>query len=438
MRPTTGIVSGVRVSHERATVDDIEVACATDQRDTAEWLLSHDGVTEAFVLQTCNRAEAYVVTETPSVGRSVLAEYAADVRDDVVVTMDHEASMRHLLRVATGLESLVLGEDQIIGQVRDAYEGAKSLDGIGPVLEDTITKAIHVGERARTETAINEGSVSVGSAAVSLAEAHRDLTGDVALVVGAGEMGRLAAHAFARTDVETLYVANRSLPGAERIAERIAFGDVRPVGLDSLPTCLERADVVVSATGSADYVLDADLLSDSGETLVIDLARPRDVSPAAAALDGVAIHDLDALETVTDETRQRRREAAETVESMIDREFEHLQHQHKRKRADEVIASMYESADQLKRREMETALSRLEANGDFSPAQRDIVESLADALISHLLAAPTRSLREAAANDDWTTINSALRLFNPDFEERYQPSDVTSTGTGEATADDDD
>jgi len=144
----------------------------------------------------------------------------------------------------------------------------------------------------------------------------------------------------------------------------------------------------------------------------------------------VSVHDLEALEAVTEATRERREDAAREVEAMIDAEFERLLAQYKRKRADEVIARMYESADRLKNREVSTAVSRLEAaDGDLSEAEREVVESMADALVNQLLAAPTKSLRDAAAEDDWSTIATALELFNPEFEDGMPfdaaPNDAT-------------
>ncbi|WP_440007762.1 glutamyl-tRNA reductase [Halomicrococcus sp. SG-WS-1] len=436
MTAGVGIISGVRVSHDRASLDDVARACHADQQDAVERLASASDVQEAFTLQTCNRFEAYVVTDAPATGRAVLAEFAPDVGGHSVVEMGHEESLRHLLRVATGLESLVLGEDQIIGQVRDAYQDAKDVGTLGPVLEEAVTKAIHVGERARTETAINEGVVSVGSAAVELVADEREVDDATALVVGAGEMGTVAAHALAEAGVDTLVVANRSLGGAETLADAVELDDARAVTLDGLETWLARADVVVTATGSDDHVLDAGTVDDVGETLVVDIAQPRDVSPAAAAIDGVVVHDMAALESVTEETQAQRRAAAESVEAMVDREFENLLEQYKRKRADEVIAAMYAGADRVKEQELGTALSRLEASGDLNDDQREVVESMADALVSQLLAPPTKSLRDAAADDDWTTINTALRLFDPAFDEDEGPPEFVANMLSDATADD--
>ena len=411
---SAGVISGVRVSHERATVDEIESASGEDVRSVVGTLLAREGVSEAFALQTCNRAEAYVVTDAQAAGRRALADVAPDVRDGVVVQMDHEESLRHLMRVASGLESLVLGEDQILGQLRRAFEDARGAGGIGRVLDDAVTKAIHVGERARTETEINEGALSLGSAAVRLAESETTLAGSTALVIGAGEMGTLAAKSLADAGVAELIIANRTVPHAEHVAAEVDV-PARAVPLAAVDEAIEAADVVISATGSPEYVLSHAHVETGGETTLIDLAQPRDVDPDVDGVAGVVVHDIDGLEAVTDETRERRREAAERVEAMIDEEFERLLESFKRKRADQAISGMYEAAERVKGRELETALSKLEAQGELTDEQRETVSALADALVGQLLSAPTKSLREAAVEDDWDTIQTAMTLFDPDF-----------------------
>ncbi len=416
MTTRTELVVGVSVSHRDAAVEDIEQAAADSQRSAVESLLNHSSVSEAFVLQTCNRAEAYVVTETPEDGADALSAYLDDVDPAVVRTLDHEESLRHLMAVACGLESLVLGEDQIIGQLREAYEDARGVGAIGPVLDDAILKSLHVGERARSETAINEGAVSIGSAAVRFAESKRDLTDATALVIGAGEMAMLAAKALDRA-VEHIIIANRTVPHAAHIAAKLE-SDATAVGLNAIGTVTTDADVVVSATGSAEYVLTTADFEDAGRTDVLDIAQPRDVPPIVDTLDGISVYDLDAIETITDETKEQRQAAAQAVEAMIDEEFEHLMNQYKRKRADQVIAAMYEGAERIKARELRTAISKLRAErgDDVSEAEQEILESMADALVGQLLSAPTQSLRDAAENDDWSTIRTALELFGPAFE----------------------
>ncbi|ARS90345.1 glutamyl-tRNA reductase [Natrarchaeobaculum aegyptiacum] len=428
---SAGVVIGARVTHESGGVDDLAVASPESQQAGVESLCSRPGVEEAYVLSTCNRVEAYVVAPDTAVGQAALERFFAAVDEDALIVSDHDESLQHLLRVAAGLESVVVGEDQIIGQVRDAYEDARTADGIGEMLEAAVTKAIHVGERARTETAINEGVVSLGSAATRKAREIVALEGATALVVGAGEMGQLAGRSLADAGVDELLIANRTAENADHLAAELARDaddvDAEGIPLEALETVTGRADVVVTATGSTDPVLDAHHFERGGASggaasraqVVVDLGQPRDVDPATDALEHVTVYDLDDLETITEETRAQRADAAREVEAMIDYEYALLCDQYKRARADEVIAAMYESAERLKRRELETAFSRLESaeSADFTDEQREVVTSMADALVSHLLAPPTKSLREAAAEDDWSTINTALQLFDPELDE---------------------
>jgi glutamyl-tRNA reductase len=414
-----GILAGVSIAHSRATIDQLEAASIESQETAVAALLEEPGVSEAFVLQTCNRVEAYAVAETSQQARAALAAVADPVPAAVVRELDHEESLRHLLRVAAGLESLVLGEDQILGQVRQAYEDARAAGGIGPLLEDGTTKAIHVGERARTETAINEGVVSLASAAVRLAAERHGLVGATATVVGTGEMGRLAAKRLADS-VDRLVLVNRTVDRAETLAETVEPVDT-PIETDPLPALPERlreADIVISATASTEYVVDPDAIASAGETFVVDITRPRDVPPAADDLPNATVYDLDRLESVTEKTRRMRREAAGRVEEIVDEEFDHLLAQYKRKRADGVISAMYESAEHIKASELERTLSEL----DLDEEQSEAVESMADAIVSQLLAPPTNSLRDAAEADDWETIHTALQLFNPHFGPEDAPS----------------
>jgi len=423
--PDTEVVAGVSVSHSTAAIEQIETVAARSTRAAVESLLESPDVLEAFVLQTCNRAEAYVVSESAETAHEALSAYLGDVDRDSVRELDHEGSLRHLMSVACGLESLVLGEDQIMGQLREAYEDARGVGAIGPTLDDAILKALHVGERARNETAINEGAVSLGSAAVRFADAKHGVEDATILVVGAGEIATLTAKALDRT-ADRLVIANRTLPHAEHLAEELDT-EASAVGLDAVPVAAAESDIAISATGSPDHVVDSHDLETAGEICIVDIAQPRDVAPDADSLDNVSVYDLDAIETITDETRRNRRDAAEAVESMIDAELEHLLSQYKRKRADQVVAAMYEGAERIKSQELRTALSKLEHETEdgVSEAEREILESMADALVGQLLSAPTQSIRDAAENDDWSTISTALGLFGPGLEP--EPADPPTT-----------
>jgi glutamyl-tRNA reductase len=428
----TRVLSGARVTYERAGVDEIAAAGSGDTRTDVSGLVAEDGVEEAYVLRTCNRVEAYVVAESAAVGRPALDRFFADVPEDAVVVTDHEESLRHLMRVAAGLESMVLGEDRVLGQVREAYEHARGAGGVGPVLEEAVTKAIHVGERVRTETAINEGVVSMGSAAAQYLDERVGLSTATALVVGAGDIGSSVAKALDARGIDELVIANRTVPNADHLAGAVD-ADAEAVGLDALHDAIERASVVVTATGAARPVIDRDAVDGTSPTWIVDMGQPRDVAPTVDDVEGVRRFDLDALERITAGTRERRREAAREAEEMIDAEFDHLLDRFKRKRADEVVAAMHESADRVKRRELERAIRKMEAEGGLTDEQREVVEALADSLVGQLLAAPTKSLRDAAAEDDWTTIATALQLFDPEFG--ADPPDFVTEGEGAPSVD---
>ncbi|MEF8775421.1 MAG: glutamyl-tRNA reductase [Haloarculaceae archaeon] len=405
----SGTICGASVSHERATVDDLGATGVQSQRDAAADLLESPGVDEAFVLRTCNRVEGYVVAADETTGRQALDRVVGDAPEDAVAKLGHEASLRHLLRVAAGLESVVVGEDQILGQVRDAFEDARAVGAVGPLLEDAVTKAIRVGERARTETAINDGVLSLASAAVTMASEETHLEGPTGLVVGAGEMGTLAAKALSRV-VDRLLVANRTVPQAAHVVANVDVAG-SAVGLEDLSSAFAAADVVVTATGASTPIVDETDVAGAGETFVVDLGQPRDLSSAAAAHPAVTFRDLDALESLTDETRRQRQAAVGAVEEIVDEELGRLKSQYKRNRADQVLSAMYESAEGVKTREVETALSKLDLDED----SQAVVEAMADAIVSSLLAPPTKSLRDAAEEDDWETIRTALELFDPEF-----------------------
>jgi len=418
-------ISGVRVDHHSAPLAVLEAVSHAEPAKRLEVLAAADGVEEAFLLQTCNRVEEYVVSKTAAAGEAVLADLQADVSDEHVVTTEHEPSLRHLLRVSAGLESQVLGEDHILGQVRSAYRTAERAGAIGPVLEAALLKAIHVGERARTETAINEGTVSLGSAAIQLAQRDHHLPMETALVVGAGEMATVTTKGLVTAGIEELRLLNRTPERAAALAGELGQS-VRTDGLDALNGHLSAADLVITSTASDDPVIRAEHVDGVGETRFIDLGQPRDVDRAVADQPRIDVDDLDDLEAITADTHADRQDAAEAVETIVQEEFGLLIDQYKRRRADSVIRGMYQGAEDVKERELDIALSRLGAEGDLTEEQRAAVEGLADALVDQLLAVPTQSLREAAAEDDWATVASAIELFDPSIFDEEPPPELRS------------
>lgn len=429
-----GVITSVRITHTDATIDELARVRPSSQRHAVSDLLRESGIQEAFVLSTCNRVEAYVVTAEPDDGRSIVSEWCSDPDVSTITVSGHEESIRHLLSVAGGLESAVVGEDQILGQIRTAYDDALTAGGIGPILEMAVTKAIRVGERARTETEINEGIVSLGSAAVELLTREHRLDGSNAVVVGAGDMGGLVTKSLSETDIASITVVNRTIPHAEHLVADIDVPG-RALGLEDLPSAIDSADVIVTATGSDDPILDIEDFGDH-ERFVVDLGQPRDVHPTVSSKNSVTVYDLDAIESITSTTQDRRSEAALEVEGIIDEEFDRLMGQFKRTQADEVIAGMYAGAERIKSQEVQTAINRLEEaiDEELSDDIEGVIDAMADSLVNQLLAPPTDGLRDAAADDDWNTINTAIQLFDPGIsgEEDDEPLSVADSDSIEA------
>jgi len=409
---TPATISGLSVSHRSASIEAIEQVSGGDPAAVAARLAEAEPVDEVFVLETCNRFEAYVVTPTPTSGAAVLSSIVESIDPDAAVQLGHEESLRHLLRVAAGLESVVIGEDQIQGQLKRAVEDARDRGDLGSLLEPGLMKAVHVGERVRANTAINEGVISMGSAAVRLAARERPLDGAHATVIGAGEMAGLIVAALATHGVGSIEIVNRTIAHAEHLAARVD-APTATRELSDLRAGIAAADVVFSATGADGYLITPADVTDP-PAVFVDSSQPRVVDPALVDLPGTRVYDMDDLDRVTASTTSSRAAAAREAEAIIDEELEHLLYLYKRRRADAAISTMYEAAAAVRDREVATALNQLDAAAEDGET-REVVESMADAIIGQLLAAPTRSLRDAAVEDDWDTIQTAMTLFDPNF-----------------------
>jgi glutamyl-tRNA reductase len=241
-------------------------------------------------------------------------------------------------------------------------------------------------------------------------------------------MGTLAARALEGAGVNHLYVANRTLTNAEHVAQDVSI-DAEAIALADAPEAINDASVIVTATSAPETVLEATAF-EGAETVCVDIARPRDIDPSVNDLPGVVVHDIDDLEAVTEQAHASRRSAARQVEAMIDSESERLLTSFKRARADDAISGMYEGAERMKAQELDRALTKLDAQGALNDDQRETIEAMADSLVSQLLAPPTKSLREAAVEDDWDTIRTAMALFDPTTD----MVDIDSPGTVEGEA----
>jgi glutamyl-tRNA reductase len=364
---------------------------------------------EAVCLSTCNRTELYLVDTDPEAAEARASK--ALLGDEVeLYRLTDEAAALHLFRVAAGLDSLVPGEGEILGQVRDAYEAGAH----GPVLDRLFREALRVGKKVRTETAINESPASVSSAAAALAQqVFGDLSGCRVLLVGAGEVSELAARALAARGATIAAVTSRTQANAEELAD--AF-DARAVPFAGLGSELEHADVVVSSTSSPEPILSREQVPDrKGRPLfVIDLAVPRDVDPSVAQLEDCYLYDIDDLQAVVRESLSGRRREAERAEAIVEHEAERFRDWQASLRVVPAIASLRERAESIRSGELAKAESRLEG---LSESERRTVESITTQIVNKLLHVPIVRLKQAAAAEGSGYVEVAKDLFGlPDDE----------------------
>jgi glutamyl-tRNA reductase len=425
----------VGTSHHRAPVELREqlFVSAADNPELVQRLAERDA--EAVVLSTCNRTELYLVHGDEDAARerafgelTGLADLAESELAGLVYTVTDEAAALHLFRVAAGLDSMIPGEAQILGQVRGAYELARNAGTAGPVLHRLFRQALRVGRRVRTETAIGENPASVSSAAAELAErVFGSLEGRRILVLGAGKMSDLATVNLISRGVESVFIANRSPERAERLAKR--FGG-RAVGLEAVEEELEHADVVVASTSARGYVLSADQVARAMQRrrgrpiFFVDIAVPRDVDPAVNEIEGCYLYDVDDLERVVQESVAGRREEAVRAEAIVAEESGRFREWHLSLDVVPAIASLRALAESIREEELARAEGRL---GSLSPSQRRAVESLTAQIVNKLLHPPTVRMKEAAAAADGVLYADAIRHL-------FALEDESSGGRGDRSS----
>ena len=401
------------VTHRTASIDEIERAWHGDVETILKWVMSQDRVEECAVLKTCNRVEVYVVAPR---GEKVLFDLAkkARVSSRIIDFHDHDESLLHLLRLASGLESMIIGEDQILGQMKELTQIAMKAGTTGWMLETAFKKAIQVGKRVRKETRINERSVSVGSAAVDLAE---EILGDLkdksVLVIGAGETGELISRALLSREIGSLAVTNRTLSSAVCLAESLG-GEAVP--FDDMPCRLHTADVVISATSAPHYILlksdiEMAMADRSNKLLIIDIANPRDVDQAAAEVPGVELHNIDSLKNISRENMMQRMAEATRVEEIITEELQLLRAKYKRKEAEELLARLYSQAELIKDQEVRKAMNKLSARHTLGEIEQQVLCDMSRSIVNKILSEPTKSLKSAAERGDLEILKSLCELF---------------------------
>ncbi len=379
---------------------------------------------ELVAISTCNRTEITVLADEARAARAGLVEVLAhrggvstDDLEDVLFTLSDDEVPRHLFRVASGLDSMVVGEAEILGQVRRAHELARAAGTSGPTLDRLFTDALSTGGRVRAETTIGHGAMSISSLAAQVAERELgDLSGRSVVIIGAGETAELAAAAFHQRGVAALFVANRRATRAMCLAARFE-GGVAP--LDRLPEMLATADIVVAATASPHPILHREAVAEvlperaGRPLLLIDLAVPRDIEPSVGDLEGVVRYDLDTFGRVVEHNQTVRQAEAILAEQIVDAERERFGQWMATRGVAPTIAAMHRQADEIVARVLTENAGRWET---ASTRDRARIEAVARAVATRILHEPTIRLRSLDPAAGHRRVEILRELFGLDGE----------------------
>jgi glutamyl-tRNA reductase len=400
------VILVVGLSHRTAPIAVREALAFPKDRlpEALDRLRSEVGLEEAMVLSTCNRVEVYGYAAEPATPAlvSFLAEFHHRPLLEVesfLYRLEGDEAVRHAFWVASSLDSMVLGEPQILGQVKEAYQIAGKAGTLGAVLNALRNRSIAAAKRARRETGIGKNAVSISSVAVELAlKIFGELRERNVLLVGAGKMSELAARHLVRDGARATVLGGRTFERAEQLAA--ALGG-RAAPLESLRSELARADIVISGTGAPGLVVSrADVQAACAERrqrplFLIDIAVPRDIDPAVSDLPGVFLYDLDDLKAVAEANLRERRKEAAAAESLVEREVHEFLDWRRSLDVVPLLVELRQRADQIRRAEVEKARKRL---GSLTPEQEQTLEAVTSAIVNKLLHPPTVHLKEIASN----------------------------------------
>ena len=415
----------IGLSHRTAPVEVRERHAFPAARlgETLVALRDYEAVREAVLLSTCGRLEIYAELDDYERGTEQIVTFLrnfrhGDVAHDLssyMYTLLGAQAVEHLLRVATGLDSMLIGEAEILGQVKEAYVRAQGARSLGKTLHQLFREALSAGKAARSQTGIGDDSVSVATAAIALAKQRLgSLNGKTVVVVGAGKMGSLAARRLRAEGCAEIVVVNRSQARAKELVESIEPGAVASAAeWRDLEAALERADVVVTSTGAAQFVLTAERVATAMRArparplFIVDIAVPRDVEAAAGELDGVELVDIDHLKDVVDETLERRRGAVPLVEEIVAEHALRFAHWQQSRVAVPVVTSLVQKAEAIREREIERLFARCP---DLSERERMLVTGASLTIVSKLLHGVVTNVRDLASSNHAEAITLAALL----------------------------
>ena len=413
----------IGLNHRTAPLDLLERMSIDDSRLTKALadLIERPHVTEAVILSTCNRTEVYAYVEKFHGAYQDVREFLSAITyqppelfaDHLYAHYDQE-TVRHLFRVASGLDSAVVGENEVLGQVRRAWETSQQEHAAGPVLAPLFRHAVETGKRARTETTISRNIASVSQAAIAMARQRLgSLEGISVLVLGAGEMGEGLVRSLHDAGVSSIAIANRTWENAVELAGRAG---VTPVRLTELHAPLDDVDLLVTSTGASALMVEANEISalmtrrEGRPLLIVDIAVPRDVDPLAGSIEGITLLDMNDLRAFADSGIRERQREVSAVEVIVEQEVERYSAYSTAREVAPLIAALHGRADEIRDSEFERFSSRL---NDLSAKEREAVEALVQGIVGKMLYRPTVRLKDAAGTARGERLADALRdLFD--------------------------
>ncbi|MGY6529508.1 MAG: glutamyl-tRNA reductase [Cyanobacterium sp.] len=421
----------VGLSHKTAAVEIREKLSIPEAKieESIQHLLSYPHIEEVAIISTCNRMEIYATVLETEQGVKEITQFLAEIghislpqlRRHLFILL-HQDAIRHLMRVSAGLESLVLGEGQILAQVKTTHKLANKYKGMGRLLDRLFKQAISAGKRVRTETNIGTGAVSISSAAVELVDTKVDNLSDFKItIIGAGKMSRLLVQHLASKGVNAISIVNRSTHRAKELAQKFPQVDLAIHNLDEMMAVIETSDLVFTSTGATEPILTKENLSPlnvNNSLMLVDISVPLNVAGDVEELDFVKSYNVDDLKAVVAQNHASRREMAREAEALLEEEIESFELWWQSLETVPTISCLRTKIEGIREQELEKALSRL--GSEFGEKHQEVIEALTRGIVNKILHDPMVQLR---AQQDIEARRKALHtlqtLFNLEISEQF-------------------
>jgi glutamyl-tRNA reductase len=439
----------VGLNHRTTPIEIREKFSISDAqlREALIRLKSYHGIDEGLILSTCNRVEVCAVVQKLQTGFQRIKEFFEDYHTGLspeewnasLYLYSGDEAVRHVFRVASSLDSMVIGEPQILGQLKEAFNIALHQNATGVILNKVFRKAISVAKRVRTETKIAENAVSISFAAVELAKkVFGRLEGKEALLVGAGEMAELAVRHLLDNGVRKVMITTRNFDNAIELAKRF---DGIPLRLEEFPRYLAEADILICSTGASHYVISEEHIGKAIQRrmnrpiFLIDISVPRNIDPHVNRIDNVFLYDIDDLQLIVDANLEGRQKEALKAEGIVSEELQGFNKWLKSLEVVPTITALREKAEEIRRLEMNKFISKLSR---LSPEQREVVDGLIASIINKLLHTPLVALKdEAHSKNGALYVEAVRRLFNLDKDLHHRHHSAASDKEDSAAQDED-